>query len=61
MENTLQTEKQKLAERQLHDAYNDEYWSKTYGVSAEELKETKDGGLSEKIIEINVKNNTFHN
>jgi hypothetical protein len=61
MENSIQMEQQKWEERQLQEAYNDDYWLKTYGVSADELKETEDVNLSAKIIKVNIKNNTFHN
>jgi hypothetical protein len=61
MENSIQTERQQREERQIQDTYNDDYWLKKYGVSADELKETEDIGLSARIIQVNIKNNSFHN
>lgn len=61
MEKNIPTENQQREKRQVLDMYNDDYWLKTYGVSADELKETDDVGLSAKIIQLNLKNNNFHN
>jgi len=58
MQNT--TEKQRNQRMQILDAYNDEHWAKKYGVSAAELKGTKEKGISAKIIEANSKNKTLH-
>jgi hypothetical protein len=61
MENSIQTEERNREVSKIQDTYNDDYWTKTYGVSAEELKESKDGDLSARIIQANIKNNNFHN
>ena len=40
----------------LEENYEDQYWSKKYGVSASELKETRNKvGIIEKIIEASFK------
>ena len=58
----METNTQQLHEvTVINDLYNDDYWLKTYGVSAEELKETGNIGLTEKIIQVNERNNIFAN
>jgi hypothetical protein len=58
MENNIQQQQEATI---IRDVYNDDYWLKTYGVSSEELKETGDIGLPEKIIQANAKNHNFPN
>jgi hypothetical protein len=52
MENNIQKEQQQREEMQIQDTYNDEYWQKKYGVSADELKATADIGIPAKIINL---------
>jgi hypothetical protein len=61
MENHIKTENQKKQFNQILDNYNDEYWSKKYGVSAQDLKNTSSNlGISAKIIEATSKNMAFN-
>ncbi len=60
MENYSKTENQTKEVSQIQDNYNDEYWSKKYGVSADDLKKTHKVGISAKIIEANIKNKNFN-
>ena len=59
MENNIQTEQLKREERQIQDTYKDEYWSKKYDVSADELEKTGNIGVYAKIIEAGIKNKRF--
>jgi hypothetical protein len=59
MENTIQTEKQNKEEIQFRDAFADEYWSKEYDISFDELKKTANIGLSDTIIAAGIKHKTF--
>ncbi|HTH83129.1 MAG TPA: hypothetical protein VL490_09350 [Mucilaginibacter sp.] len=61
MKNNIQTDDRNREVSKIQDTYNDDYWTKTYGVSPEELKETKDGDLSARIIQANIKNHSFQN
>jgi len=45
---------------QIQENHADEYWSKKYGVSTEEMKKTGNNiGIIEKIIEASIKNKSF--
>lgn len=60
MESTIQTDNQKKEYNQVLDNYNDEYWSKKYGVSAEELKQNSNKvAITAKIIEATTRKNAF--
>lgn len=59
MENNIKTEKQKIEERLLQDDYNDDYWSKKYNVSKDDLNKTGNIGISAKIIEASIRNKSF--
>jgi len=60
MENTIKTDNQKKEYNQVLDNYNDEYWSKKYGVSAEELKQNLNNvAITAKIIEATTRKNAF--
>jgi hypothetical protein len=60
METTIKTEEQKKEYNQVLDNYNDEYWAKKYGVTAEELKQAASNiSITAKIIAANIKNNAF--
>ena len=58
MENNAQLQQETIV---IQDLYNDDYWLKTYGVSAEELNEAGNIGLTEKIILVNERNHNFTN
>jgi hypothetical protein len=61
MDNSIQTASIDKEMITLKENSEDAYWSKTYGVSAEELK--KEGnkiGLYDKIIEASFKHKTFN-
>jgi|APCry1669192806_1035432.scaffolds.fasta_scaffold140043_1 hypothetical protein len=54
---TLNAEREKV---QIQENYEDGYWLKKYGVTTEELKNTRvNTGISAKIIEANFKNKAF--
>jgi hypothetical protein len=60
METTIKTEEQKKEYNQVLDNYNDEYWAKKYGVTAEELKQAASNiSITAKIIAASIKNNAF--
>ncbi|WP_259067828.1 hypothetical protein HDF24_18815 [Mucilaginibacter sp. X4EP1] len=60
METTIKTEEQKKEYNQVLDNYNDEYWAKKYGVSAEELKQNSTNvAITAKIIEATTRKNAF--
>jgi hypothetical protein len=60
MNNNIRTETQKREIFQIQANSEDEYWSKKYGVSAEDLKQKgKTIGVSAKILEATSKNKSF--
>jgi hypothetical protein len=60
METTIKNDNQKKEYNQVLDNYNDEYWSKKYGVSAEELKQNlNDVSITAKIIAATTRKNAF--
>jgi hypothetical protein len=60
MKTSVKTEDPKQELNQILENYEDEYWSKTYGVSSEELKKSPNNkGISEKIIEHNFKKKSY--
>ena len=60
METNVKLENQKREISQIKANSEDEYWSKTYDVSPEQLKETGSLlGISEKILKLATKNKTF--
>jgi hypothetical protein len=61
MEKSIQTEDRNREVSKIQDTYNDDYWTKTYGVSPEELKANTEDNLSARIIQANIKNHSFQN
>ncbi len=59
MENNVKTEKQKKEEVQIKDIYKDEYWSKKYDVSTDQLEKTGKIGIYDKIVEASIRNKSF--
>jgi hypothetical protein len=59
MESNNQTEKQKKEELLLQDTYNDDYWSKEYEVTKDEIKKTSTKGIFNKIVEAGIKRKAF--
>ena len=60
MKNNEETDDQKKEKILINENYEDEYWSKKYGVSSEELKKTSNGvGLSAKIIAATFKKKSY--
>jgi hypothetical protein len=61
MNNHIKTEDPKKAVIEIQKNHEDEYWSKKYDVSTEELKETGNNiiTLSAKIIKAGVKHKSF--
>jgi hypothetical protein len=61
MENTIIAEDRNKDLKQIRDIFEDEYWTKKYSVTAEELRATGNNLLeiSAKIIQASVKNKTF--
>jgi hypothetical protein len=59
MENSIQTEKQNLEEILLQETQQDEYWTKKYDISIEELKKTANTALSDIIIAAGIKHKSF--
>jgi hypothetical protein len=60
METNVKIETQNREISQIKANSEDEYWSKKYDVSTEQLKETKSlMGISEKILKLTTKNKSF--
>ena len=59
MENSVQTEKQNREVKQLKDTHHDEYWSKKYDISIDELRKEENTAISNVIIEAGIKHKTF--
>jgi len=60
MNNRIKTEDQKKEVIEIQKNYEDEYWSKKYDVSTEELKETGNTlALAAKIIKAGFKHKSF--
>lgn len=59
MENRIHTEKEIKEEKLVQETHNDEYWSKKYDISVDELKETGNIDLSTLIIKAGIKRKSF--
>lgn len=59
MESNIQTEKQTREEIQIQDNHNDEYWSKKYDISIEELRKTANTAISDIIIAAGIRHKSF--
>jgi hypothetical protein len=59
MENNIKTEKLAQEEIQLEEAYKDDFWSKKYDVTKEELKKIGNLKLSDLIIKAGAKHKSF--
>jgi hypothetical protein len=59
MENNIQTDNQAKEEKLLEETYKDDFWSKKYDVTKEELKKIGKIGISAMIIEAGIKHKTF--
>ena len=60
METNVKIENQNKEISQIKANSEDEYWSKKYNVSTEQLKETGNiMGISDKILQVTTKNRTF--
>lgn len=51
MNNSIKAEDQNREISQIKDNYEDEYWSKKYGVSSEEIKKSSRKDISARIID----------
>ena len=60
MKNHIHTEKENKEEKLVQENHNDEYWTKKYDISADELKGTGNIDLSTLIIKAGIKRKTFH-
>lgn len=60
MKNHTRSEKEQKEEKLVQENHNDEYWTKKYDISADELKETGNIDLSTLIIKAGIKRKTFH-
>lgn len=58
MENRIHTEKENK-EKLVQETHNDEYWSKKYDITVDELKETGNIDLSTLIIKAGIKRKSF--
>ena len=59
MENRIHTEKEIKEEKLVQETHNDEYWSKKYDISVDEVKETGNIDLSTLIIKAGIKRKSF--
>ena len=59
MENNIQTDNQAKEEKLLEETYKDDFWSKKYDVTKEELKKIGKISLSAMIIEAGAKRKSF--
>ncbi|MGZ3753318.1 MAG: hypothetical protein ACXVB0_15215 [Mucilaginibacter sp.] len=59
MENSIQTKDKTREEKLLEETYKDEFWSKKYDVTMEELKKIGNIGISALIIEAGIKHKSF--
>ncbi len=61
MENITIADNKEQDLKQIRDIFEDEYWTKKYSVTAEELKEAGSNllDISAKIIKATVKNKTY--
>lgn len=59
MENRIHTEKENKKEKLVQETHNDEYWSKKYDITVDELKETGNIDLSTLIIKAGIKRKSF--
>ena len=59
MENRIHTETENNEEKLVQETHNDQYWSKKYDISAEELEQTGNIDLSTLIIKAGIKRNSF--
>jgi hypothetical protein len=59
MENRIHTEREIKEEKLVQETHNDEYWSKKYDISVDELKETGNIDLSTLIIKAGIKRKSF--
>ena len=60
MKNHTHSEKEQKEEKLVQENHNDEYWTKKYDISADELKGTGNIDLSTLIIKAGIKRKTFH-
>ena len=60
MKNHFRNEKEQKEEKLVQENHNDEYWTKKYDISADELKGTGNIDLSTLIIKAGIKRKTFH-
>lgn len=60
MKNHIRNEKEQKEEKLVQENHNDEYWTKKYDISADELKGTGNIDLSTLIIKAGIKRKTFH-
>jgi hypothetical protein len=59
MENNIKTDNQAKDEKLLEETYKDDFWSKNYDVTKDELKKTGKISLSTMIIEAGAKRKSF--
>ena len=59
MKNHIRNEKEQKEEKLVQENHNDEYWTKKYDISPDELKETGNIDLSTLIIKAGIKRKSF--
>jgi hypothetical protein len=59
MKNHIHSEKETREEKLVQENHNDDYWTKKYDISAEELKGTGNIDLSTLIIKAGIKRKSF--
>ena len=59
MKNHIHSEKEHKDEKLVQENHNDDYWTKKYDISAEELKGTGNIDLSTLIIKAGIKRKSF--
>jgi hypothetical protein len=59
MENNIKTEKLAQEEKMLEETYKDDFWSKKYDVTKEELKKIGKLKISDLIIKAGAKHKSF--
>jgi hypothetical protein len=59
MKNHSRSEKEQKEAKLVQENHNDEYWTKKYDISADELKETGNIDLSTLIIKAGIKRKSF--
>ena len=59
MENNIQAEKLNKEEIQIQENHNDDYWTKKYDITIDDLKKTAHTAISDIIIAAGIKHKSF--